>query len=351
MKSKKWTLACLLLAGLIMAMAAAVMAVVDPLFHFHGPQEGLRYAIYDERYQNDGIVRHFGYDAVITGTSMTENFKTSEFDELFGVTSVKVPFSGGTFLDIDRCLARAFSGDREIKCVVRSLDLYKLAADKDSTGYDEYPTYLYDDSLFNDVQYVLNKEILVDYTLLDLVLTLTGQKGTSMDAYGNWTQAYDFGKQAVIDSESRERLREDQGDMTEAQRAMVEGNLAQNVIAVAQAHPETTFYLFFPPYSVFWWDSLRQAGTLEQQFQIDKLTIELLLPYDNIRLYSFADDFDLVTDFDEYKDPRHFSEDVSSRILRWMREGKGLLTADNYQAYCDRVRAFYSAYDYDSLYE
>lgn len=57
---------------------------MDPYFHFQGTIEGLLYKLVNERYQNDGIIRHYTYDAIITGTSMAKNFKTSQMDALFG---------------------------------------------------------------------------------------------------------------------------------------------------------------------------------------------------------------------------------------------------------------------------
>lgn len=62
---------------LTLAALAGITIYVDPLFHYHAPLGSLQYPLYDERYMNDGIVRHFDYDAIITGSSMTENFKTS----------------------------------------------------------------------------------------------------------------------------------------------------------------------------------------------------------------------------------------------------------------------------------
>ena len=46
--------------------------------------------------------KHFDYDAIITGTSMTENFLSSEFDSLFGVNSVKTTFSGASYKEINQ---------------------------------------------------------------------------------------------------------------------------------------------------------------------------------------------------------------------------------------------------------
>ena len=67
----------------LLVAQAAVICVVDPYFHYHKPLKGLYYTLDNERSQNDGIIRHFNYDAMIIGTSMAENFKTSEMDELW----------------------------------------------------------------------------------------------------------------------------------------------------------------------------------------------------------------------------------------------------------------------------
>lgn len=47
---------------------------IDPYFHYRKPNvDGYFYTLYNERSQNNGISKHFDYDALITGTSMTEN--------------------------------------------------------------------------------------------------------------------------------------------------------------------------------------------------------------------------------------------------------------------------------------
>lgn len=67
------------------AMGICVLRV-DPFIHYHKPlTNAYFYPLDNQRSQNDGILKHFEYNALITGTSMTENFKTSELDELFGV--------------------------------------------------------------------------------------------------------------------------------------------------------------------------------------------------------------------------------------------------------------------------
>ena len=159
MKSKQWFGIWLFaVLGALTAIGCWIVRI-DPFFHYHKPDtERYFYVLDSERNQNDGITRQFDYDALITGTSMTENFKTSELEDLFGVRAVKVPASGGTFKEINDIVRRALQYQPKLKLVVRGLDLNHVFSAPDSLRQDlgKYPEYLYDNNLFNDVEYVLN---------------------------------------------------------------------------------------------------------------------------------------------------------------------------------------------------
>ena len=72
---KIWLAGTLVITITALALLASITIYIDPLFHYHAPLKNYEYPINNERYQNDGITRHFTYDGIITGTSMTENFK------------------------------------------------------------------------------------------------------------------------------------------------------------------------------------------------------------------------------------------------------------------------------------
>ena len=90
-KNKIWAVATVSLIVLCVAAIGAVVAVIDPYFHYGKGLSCLSYPLHNQRYQNDGIAKHFDYDAVIIGSSMTENFKPSELDELFDVIQQPLP--------------------------------------------------------------------------------------------------------------------------------------------------------------------------------------------------------------------------------------------------------------------
>lgn len=186
MESKKFFR--LLIFGIIfiLGLIMSIMIVVDPFFHYHKPLKFLNYRLGNQRYINDGIVRHFDYNGIITGTSMTENFKASQFNKLFNINSIKVPFSGGSYKEINENLERALKRNDNIKIILRGLDYEKIISDVNMMRYDNYPTYLYDNNIFNDYKYLLNKDLIIKGLGAVTLYTLKGRKTTSFDEYSSW---------------------------------------------------------------------------------------------------------------------------------------------------------------------
>ena len=350
MKQKKWFFGTLGGVGAILIFLLIVMVITDPYFHYHGKIPGMKYRINDERYINVGIMEHFEYDAVITGTSMNQNFKTSQMDMLFGTNAIKVPFAGAGFTEIRENLDRAFESDNEIKYVLWGIDYNGLAKDVDFVAYADYPEYMYDDNIFNDAPYVWNKEILISGVLNNILMTLRGEETTTFDEYASWdigrgwehVKGFVHGIPETVPMES---------GLTEEERAQVEENIATNIVALAKRNPETKFLLFYTPYSILYWDNIYRGGTLEKQLQVEQIASEMLLECENIELYSFFDKTDLICNFDYYQDILHYVNDVNDMIMEWIYKGEGRLTKENYMDIINWEKDYYMNYDYDSLYE
>lgn len=354
---KRWVIGTVLLCAAMFIFLASVTIYKDPFFHYHSPLPRYdypqkEYPDSDERYLNDGISRNFSYEGIITGTSMAENFKASEAEALFGVRFIKVPYSGASFREINDNLLRAYDAGKKIKYIIRPLDYGFMVSDKDK--YDEnfdYPFYLYNDNPFDDISYVLNKSILLKETIP--VTKAPDGKGSSVDfdRYGAWNNYYSgqFGAKYVLASYQIKDTALPPQPFTGEDKELLLGNLQQNVTALAAEHPETSFYLFFTPYSIGYWDRMNNTGKLDWQIEMECLAIEELLQYPNIKLYSFTDDFEMTCNLDNYRDCLHYGDWISSRILEQMKNGEHLLTKDNYQEYLQNIRDFYTSYDYASL--
>lgn len=51
---------------------------------------------------------------------------------------------------------------------------------------EEYPDYLTNDNIFDDLKYLWNKQIFIKQTVQNIVNTIRGIPSTSFDDYGIW---------------------------------------------------------------------------------------------------------------------------------------------------------------------
>lgn len=348
-EAKKWFCRCVGILVFLLVAIAAVVVFVDPYFHYHKPFSFLSYRLYEERYANDGIERHFDYDAIITGTSMAQNFKPSEMDALFGTKAVKAPFSGAGYRELSENLDRALSRNKNVKMVLMAVDYNGLLRAADWQQYEEYPTYLYDDNPLNDASYLFNKNILYHGVMSNLVMSLKGEPSTTMDEYSSWVN--ETGLEHILLSYDREdvNIPKDK-DFGEEECQTVTQTVQSNLVALANKYPDTEFYLFYTPYSICYWDALSIKGTIFRQTEAEKTATQLLLSCPNVKLFNFFDRYEVITNTDYYNDDGHYSYQVNSMMLEWMAEGTGLLTEDNYLERLKEEREFYENYDYDSIY-
>ncbi len=343
---KRWCLRFFFCFVILMIGLGGVNAVIDPYFHYHKPLKGLAYKISDERYQNDGIAKHFDYDALITGTSMVENFKTSEMDELFQTHSVKVPYAGAGYKEIRESLERAVMANPELKLIIWGLDYNRFFGDFNATRFDSYPTYLYDENLLNDVNYIFNIDVL-NGTFGDVVkYTWQGGQTTTFDEYKNWNSKFSFGKAAVLKDIKRSPKKRN-AEYWELDAK----NIEDNIVLFVKNNPNLDVYLFWTPYSIVRFDSWNQDGSLQNILRWEKEALELMLPYKNVHFFSFFDEFALITNLDNYKDSIHYHEKINSYMLECMAKGIHRVTLENYEDYCQKVWDFYTTYDYDAIYK
>lgn len=350
MNSKKWFLFTISVYFCLLILIGVTVVVIDPFFHYHKPIQDISYKLENEQYINDGISKHFQYDAMITGTSTTLFFDTHEIDELFDVTSVRLTFCGEGFKKINDNIRVAATCNPELKLIIRGVDPLWFISNENWLGYDEYPDYLYDDNMLNDINYLYNKDIFFNDLVPIVTDTIKGKPAESFEReYVKGSKAVTLEKYIRPEKEKKDVLQSE----TDEFFAMLDRNLQVNLISTIEENPNITFYLFFPPYSICWWDSINQYGAdvLLRRIDLEKYAIEKILPYSNVQLFSFNNNFDLVNNLNHYIDEVHYDSDTCSDILNWIRNNEYELTEDNYEEYIEMNREFYTNYDYDSIFQ
>ena len=304
---KKFILSVMIFFGICII----AVFVTDPFFHYHKPVAGLKAVLTDKEYQCIGTVRNFDYDSLIVGSSVCENYNNHWFDEKFGCTSIKAVRSYGATADLCYFIDEAYR-DHEIRNVFYNIDPGSLAATPHLT-FEETgcPMYLYDRNPFNDIEYLLNKDVLIEKIPYMILKSYTGDydEGNSY----NWGQWKEFHADMVTGLYIRSPYIKE-ANPSDIYKDECDSNI-RCMEDIVKAHPETDFYFFVPPYSFVWWDKIYRDGDLDAYITNMAECAESLLAYDNVRFYYFLTDEEVVTDLDNYMDVLHFSPDINKRIV------------------------------------
>lgn len=318
-------------------LAAVIGAVVlfDPFYQYHKPLPGLKAVLTDKEYQCVGSLRNFDYDALIVGSSVCENYNNTWFDSGFGCKTVKAIRSYGATADLCYLLNVAYE-EHDLKYVFYNIDPSSLSASTEPT-YESTgcPMYLYDKNPFNDYQYTLNKDVIMEKIPYMLAHSFLGDYDEG-DSY-NWAQWKYFGADMATGLYTRlPEVKEMLPENTNSEE--LAGNLAL-LTAQVEAHPETTFKFFFSPYSMLWWDNAYRAGERDAVIYNEKQAVGTLLGYDNVEIYFYQDEEETITDLDNYMDMIHFSKDINYAVYDKLVNGEDRLTKENYEEKLDGMYA------------
>lgn len=312
---------------LIMAAIAAVVILIDPFFHYHRPWFGLKAVLTDKEYQCIGTLRTFEYDSLIVGSSVAENYYNGWFNEGFGCNAIKAVRSYGATADLCYLLDAAYE-EHDLKYVFYSMDTSSLAADPTETfELTGCPMYLYNKNIFDDVEYLFNKGVLfekIPYMAANSVIGDYDEK----DSY-NWAQWKEFNQDMALGLYIRSA---EIAPMKE--RDYYQEKLDANIgliAALIEEHPNTQYKIFFPAYSMLWWDNLYRSGDLEAYLYNMEQTIGTLLQYENVDMFYFQDEEEIITNLENYMDTLHFSPEINRYMANQIIEGGSSLTLDNYK--------------------
>lgn len=315
MTRKCWTVLTLVLLALALGSILGAVFILDPFEVYHQawfhipPIENST-----QNYSNAGIAKSYAYDSVIIGSSMTENFSPSQLDQLLGGRFVKLPINAGTPYNNKQMMDMAF-GSRDIRRIFYGVDIESLTWFY-TTPKCEMPDYLYDDDLFNDTAYWFNSSVLLKY--IPACLKTLGQHDPSQrDTMYNWGSLYAYGKDAAlrdvqISTREYEPLGQTQPVVLSQQSKL---NVEHNYLPYIQAHPDTEFIFFFPPYSLAKWYTFYQKESFEYHLTQKAALVQVLLPYENVKIYDFQAELDWILNLDHYIDSSHYGPWINDAMV------------------------------------
>ena len=350
MQPKRWLAGFLgiFLAGLAGCMALVIW--VDPFFQYHKPLAWFPYLVDNQVNQNPGLAKHMDYDGILIGSSMTASFNRDWFEELMGMKTQKLSYNGSYPKDLSNIMQLVFDakGD-QVKAVYMAVDQSTFSADPEETKFP-VTDYLYDDNVFNDVPYLLNKDVLLDYILRPLA----DRKDASdwAELYKPWwTDEYYNKANVLMYYEAAEEKQEEEALAADYFKDAVEENLQKNILPYIEAHPETEFYIFYPPYSILFWNDVTREKELEAVIGRLEYMTERLLNYENVHVFNFLGKEDIICNLNNYADYMHYHKNVCRYITECFATGENELHPENYGQAFDEIRTLAMSYNYPAIWD
>jgi hypothetical protein len=321
--------------------AAALTFAVDPLQLFRPARLLAAGYSEDTRVQNAGLIRSQSFDTAFMGTSLAIHFRQSDIDRALGVRSLKLAMTGSNSRQQGFVLEQAI--DHGARRVIWAMDDFSFvdAADIEADPYlsvDLYrrtakgiASYLFNATMAKESLFELFRSIPPARQTLTKVAPYLPVKFAlsdvddiyalprNFDVTGTYNACRTLASFAYITDPVRSRFL-GEGYGTDA---MVR-HFEHDAVALITRHPDVSFDIYFPPYSILQWVAMRDASpaTLKIVYDVTAHIAQRLTLLPNVRLHDFRAIRDVTHDLDNYTDVIHHSPVVDAKILSWLASGE-----------------------------
>lgn len=287
-----------------------------------------------ERYKNAGFIKHIKHDSIILGTSMSQNFIMKEVEELLGYDKVlKVTLSGASAKEQSMILNFEIENNKKLKNVLWGVDYFSFIGYPDRLfhGQGSFPEYLYDNRVLNDYKYLFSKDVTVKSFKLSRDI-ISGKYYKNKELF-DYNRMYEWqGKE-----EKSFTLKNVMKDWSQRRKEKIQGedfffmrhSFEVNFLEILKKNPHINFTLFFPPYSILEYCNLEEKELFTDMIQFKQFIYERLNLLKNVKIYDFQVNNTIIMNLENYKDMRHYSQDVNSWMLEQIQSNKYQLTDEN----------------------
>jgi len=343
-KSLKWL--GIFIASM-MLFVGLITYLFDPFFQYHEPYFGLKRVFNNRDYQMIGSIKNLSYDSVLMGSSVAENFNSDYLNENYDCNMLKIIRASGPASDLLHYLNIAHQ-EQNIERVFWCMDIFALTSPTEVTvDSDKSLKYLHTDTMLDDATYLFNKDVLFKEIPLYAAYSVLGIN-TDGKAY-DWSDGKEFSSQKAMKAYNKpdEVLPE---QSYEEQLVLLEQNL-NNVLREIDSHSETEYIIVFPPYSMLWWDCGYVNGIGELYFEVLEKALPVLSDCENVRLYYFQSERNIICNLDNYMDMIHYRPEINQYMLECTVEDVHRVTKDNAKEIINEMRNTYEYIIEEGIYQ
>lgn len=330
-----------ILAGgvaLLLGASAAFVYLVDP-FQVLRPSRGTPDFYAAAQFQIPGIARHYPYDAVVTGTSTSNNFRAGDLGAAFGWNAVNFSIAGSAIAE-QRAILKTALATGKVRHVFWGIDPFAFGKGEGRP----FPYYLYREPGWRTAQYLLNLGALW-HGVSGLARPEASRVSLARWVEDNvWDHQYTYGRAQVLTAWAHRRT-------VPAARlpdtaALVEQAVEDGMATLVRANPGVQFRIVLLPYSILYSKLLveERPAEFDGGCRIADAIASRVATLPNARVHDFRDARHITHDLDGFKDLVHFSGAVSRRIVAEVAADRRRATAGDAGEACARIRADAAAY-------
>ncbi|MGH1372417.1 MAG: hypothetical protein ACRBBW_10300 [Cellvibrionaceae bacterium] len=315
---------CLSVIATVLFSGIAIIALnyyVDPWRFFHDSNVSSWQG--KGRLQNPGILKQKTVSTIVLGTSMTQNFSPNEIESLFDGPAAVLSISAGTGREQSLLALMAIREQRGLKNVIWGVHPGSFSLPSAKIKNSSFPAYMYDDGKLNDLSYLFNLSN-SKKSLRDLREEVRDELPENWKNLQRWSSRYSYGCPHALELQINRRGLPSSGDDWLGEYNHVYENVRENLYDVVVENPEVQFVFFFPPFSSLYWSiiSESQPRRFKAYVRVMREVAKQLAEEPNVRIFDFTAARSITKDLENYRDLTHFSGDVSSRLLEFMRIGQ-----------------------------
>ena len=321
----RWCRQVLLWIAILLCLSAAIVYVVDPCIRYRRPRFYKPFYV-DSEIQLPGMIRNYDYNAILLGSSMSQNFRASDFKREMNLDLLKAACPGIGSKDYSLLFdILKEKGGQMPEVLFFNVDLFSYANERESV----FPV---DRRFFckrppnHEYKYYWNYTVWNKYMLRFFKQSLLRKyKNIDYDTMFSRKDRY-----AGVD-EVRRSLKRPKGVFHfKMKKEEVIANLENDVLRHMRSMPATRIEVFFPPYSVLFWGQVEREGKIDEYLAIKNEVQRLLFQLPNVRVHDFQTAESVILNFDNYKDTSHYRENINTWIVKKMASGEYVCTAENY---------------------
>jgi hypothetical protein len=307
--------------------------IVDPSQQYRKATLYPMYFKKNQRYILPGMAKNYDYESIVIGSSMTENFIIDQVESILNFNKcIKFCISGGTAYEEFKALDTAFK-HKQISKILYGLDIYSFMGTPTRQRHSKkLPIYLYDDNIFNDYKYLLNKDIFINS--LKAIINPYRHRNDILYQYNymwQWQHEFEdkFDQQLVYENwlstqGSTKKFNKDLWSLDKLTYSFDE-----NFIKLVKSHPETEFIVFYPPYSILTFYDWKKEDILDTAIAFKKYVYEQTKDLKNVKIYDFQIANQVILNLNNYRDYSHYHQKINTWMLEEIVKNHYLVTEQN----------------------